>query len=71
MFANVDHVMTYLFTDAGEIPGFNVLGRALDEAGRMPLRLPSMESSHTGIVTPFELVERVGCGLARGRKRYA
>jgi hypothetical protein len=42
MFENVDHVMTYLFTDADEIPGFNVLGRALDEAGRMPLRLPSV-----------------------------
>jgi len=42
MFENVDHVMTYLFTDAGQIPGFNVLGRALDEAGRMPLRLPSI-----------------------------
>jgi hypothetical protein len=42
MFENVDHVMTYLFTDADEIPGFNVLGRALDEAGRMPLRLPSI-----------------------------
>lgn len=37
----VDHVMTYMFTDAGGIPGFNILGAELDAAGRMPIRLPS------------------------------
>jgi hypothetical protein len=41
-FERVDHVMTYLFTDAGELPGFGALGGALDQAGRMPLRLPSL-----------------------------
>lgn len=39
---SVDHVMTYMFTDAGGIPGFNVLGGALNVAGRMPIRLPSV-----------------------------
>ena len=38
----VDHVMTYMFTGPEGIPGFNVLGGALHEAGRMPLRLPSV-----------------------------
>ncbi|MDO6414541.1 hypothetical protein Q4F19_09130 [Sphingomonas sp. BIUV-7] len=38
----VDHVMTYMFTDAGGIPGFNILGQALGEGGRMPIRLPSI-----------------------------
>ena len=38
----VDHVMNYLFTDAGALPGFGALGAALDEGGRMPLRLPSL-----------------------------
>lgn len=41
-FDAVDHVMTYLFTDMAEMPGFNALGKALDEAGRMALRLPSL-----------------------------
>lgn len=41
-FDAVDHVMTYLFTDAAEIPGFSELGAALDRGGRMPLRLPSV-----------------------------
>lgn len=39
---DVDHVMTYMFTDAGGIPGFNALGGALNVAGRMPIRLPSV-----------------------------
>jgi hypothetical protein len=38
----VDHVMTYMFTDAGELDGFTALGLALHEGGRMPLRLPSV-----------------------------
>lgn len=37
-----DHVMTYMFTDAGGLPGFSALGKALGEAGRMPIRLPSV-----------------------------
>lgn len=41
-FDTVDHVMTYLFTDLAEMPGFNALGDALNRAGRMPLRLPSV-----------------------------
>jgi hypothetical protein len=38
----IDHVMTYLFTDAGSLPAFGALGAALDEVGRFPLRLPSV-----------------------------
>jgi hypothetical protein len=38
----IDHAMTYLFTDAAAVPGFTALGAALDEAGRMALRLPSL-----------------------------
>ena len=38
-----DHVMTYLFSDDGGIPGFNALGAALHEGGRMPLRLPTVD----------------------------
>ncbi len=38
----VDHVMNYLFTDVGAMPGFTALGAALHEGGRMPLRLPSL-----------------------------
>ena len=38
----VDHVMTYQFTDEGALPAFNALGEALDQGGRMPLRLPSV-----------------------------
>lgn len=38
----VDHVMTYMFSDVGGIPGFNLLGGALNVAGRMPIRLPSV-----------------------------
>lgn len=37
-----DHVMTYMFTDEGGLAGFNLLGKALGEAGRMPIRLPSV-----------------------------
>jgi hypothetical protein len=39
----VDHVMTYLFSDPEALPGFNDLGAALHEGGRMPLRLPTVE----------------------------
>lgn len=42
----VDHVMTYQFSSDAGIPGFNALGGALHEAGRMPLRLP-----HVGFIT--------------------
>lgn len=38
----IDHVMSYHFTSADGIPGFNALGAALHEAGRMPIRLPSI-----------------------------
>lgn len=41
-FDAVDHVMTYLFSDASAIPSFTALGGALNQAGRMPLRLPSV-----------------------------
>lgn len=40
-FDRVDHVMTYMFTEAGGISGFSILGAELDLAGRMPIRLPS------------------------------
>jgi hypothetical protein len=39
----VDHVMTYLFSDPTALTGFNDLGAALHEGGRMPLRLPTVE----------------------------
>jgi hypothetical protein len=39
----VDHVMTYLFNDPAALSGFNDLGAALHEGGRMPLRLPTVE----------------------------
>jgi hypothetical protein len=39
----VDHVMTYWFAGASSLGPFRALGRALREAGRMPLRLPSVE----------------------------
>ncbi|TVV73337.1 hypothetical protein [Sphingomonas solaris] len=42
LYDEVDHVMTYMFTDAGGIPGFTVLGNALNVAGRMAIRLPSI-----------------------------
>lgn len=38
----VDHVMTYMFRSVDSVQGFNDLGGALNQAGRMPLRLPSM-----------------------------
>jgi hypothetical protein len=41
-FDAVDHAMTYQFTDPGALPAFNDLGGALDRAGRMPHRLPSL-----------------------------
>ncbi|MBJ7483168.1 hypothetical protein [Brevundimonas sp.] len=53
-----DHVMTYMFTDEGGIPGFNVLGNALNEGGRMPIRLPSV-----GFMTS-ELVGKVAAARA-------
>ena len=39
---SVDHVMTYMFTEAGDIAGFKMLGDELGAAGRMPIRLPSL-----------------------------
>ena len=39
----VDHVMTYLFSDAAALVPFNDLGAALHNGGRMPLRLPSVQ----------------------------
>lgn len=45
----VDHVMTYLFTSAAPLPTFSALGGALHEAGRMPLRLPSVEYMATDL----------------------
>jgi hypothetical protein len=39
----VDHVMTYWFADPASLGPFMALGRALAVAGRMPLRLPSVE----------------------------
>jgi hypothetical protein len=42
-FDPVDHVMTYLFNDVAELPGFYDLGAALAAGGRMPLRLPTVE----------------------------
>jgi len=42
----VDHVMTYLFADAGALPAFGELGAALARGGRMEHRLPS-QGFHT------------------------
>jgi hypothetical protein len=42
-FDGADHVMTYVFAGPESIPGFNALGGALHKAGRMPLRLPTVE----------------------------
>ena len=39
----VDHVMTYWFAGPESLGPFMALGRALREAGRMPLQLPSVE----------------------------
>jgi hypothetical protein len=39
----VDHVMTYWFADPESLGPFMALGGALRAAGRMPLRLPSVE----------------------------
>ena len=39
---DVDHIMTYMFTDAGTMPGFAALGAALNEGGRMAIALPSV-----------------------------
>jgi hypothetical protein len=50
--------MTYMFTDEGGIPGFNALGNALNEGGRMPIRLPSV-----GFMTS-ELVGKVAADRA-------
>lgn len=41
-FDAVDHAMIYMFTDADQLPVFGALGDALNLAGRMPLRLPSL-----------------------------
>ena len=49
----VDHVMTYWFADPASLGPFMALGKALREAGRMPLRLPSVE------VASYELVGAV------------
>ena len=38
-----DHVMTYLFVDSSACDRFLALGHALASAGRMPMRLPSVE----------------------------
>ncbi len=38
----VDHVMTYLFSSEAGLPAFAALGAALNDGGRMPLRLPSV-----------------------------
>jgi hypothetical protein len=46
----VDHVMTYLFSDYGALPGFNDLGAALAAGGRMPLRLPTVEFMTASLV---------------------
>lgn len=40
-----DHVMTYLFADPSALGPFMALGAALAGAGRMPLRLPSVETA--------------------------
>jgi hypothetical protein len=42
----VDHVMTYLFADPAGLDPFRALGAALGAAGRMPLRLPSVETGN-------------------------
>lgn len=42
LYDKVDHIQTYMFTDSGAIPGFNVLGDALNVGGRMAIRLPSI-----------------------------
>ncbi|MEY4159549.1 MAG: hypothetical protein RLZZ136_170 [Pseudomonadota bacterium] len=39
-FDGIDHIMTYLFSAEDGMPGFYELGHELDNAGRMPLRLP-------------------------------
>jgi hypothetical protein len=39
----VDHVMTYLFADRASLEPFGAVAAALGQAGRMPLRLPSVE----------------------------
>ncbi len=39
----VDHVMTYLFTGVEPLGPFTDLGAALNDGGRMPLRLPTVE----------------------------
>jgi hypothetical protein len=41
----VDHVMSYLFSNRAALEPFLALGRALGEGGRMPLRLPSVETA--------------------------
>jgi hypothetical protein len=45
----VDHVMTYLFSDPAALSGFNDLGAALHEGGRMPLRLPTVDFMTAGL----------------------
>ena len=41
-FDKVDHIMTYQFADPSAMPAFTELGAALDRAGRMTHRLPSV-----------------------------
>lgn len=57
----VDHVMTYLFADAAALEPFYALGAALRGAGRMPLRLPSVELA-TYELRGTEAAPRVGAG---------
>ncbi len=57
----VDHVMTYQFTSADGIPAFNKLGGALNAAGRMPHRLPSVMYS-TGNVAGKAAAARAVAG---------
>jgi hypothetical protein len=54
----VDHVMTYLFTGFEPLGPFADLGAALNEGGRMPLRLPSVE------FMTADLVEKVANPVA-------
>jgi hypothetical protein len=42
-FDPIDHVMTYFFTDPNGLKGFLELGKALGDAGRIPMLLPPVE----------------------------
>jgi hypothetical protein len=58
-FDEIDHVMTYMFTDATSLPGFTDLGAALHEGGRMPLRLPSVGYMTSNLAGTIALPEAV------------